>query len=111
LALPLLLRDVEVHDVLGGILELAKLLLQTYISKQANLETRSLTSCDTSSHLATIDKTLTMTDLCGLLLDGHHLVLNLGQLFLEGALSLLGACIHSRLNTQQEEPTRYTEST
>jgi hypothetical protein len=29
---PFLLRDVEVHDVLGGIFELTKLLLQTYIS-------------------------------------------------------------------------------
>jgi hypothetical protein len=29
LAPPLLLRDVEVHDILGGILEVAEILLQT----------------------------------------------------------------------------------
>jgi hypothetical protein len=37
-----------------------------------------------------MDKTLTMMDLRGLLLDGRHLVLDLGQLFLEGVLGLLG---------------------
>jgi hypothetical protein len=30
----LLLRDVEVHDILGGIFELAQLLLETYISSK-----------------------------------------------------------------------------
>jgi hypothetical protein len=31
---PLLLQDIEVHDVLGSVLELAKLLLQTRISSK-----------------------------------------------------------------------------
>jgi hypothetical protein len=37
----LLLQDIEVHDILSGVLELTKLLLHTYISiKQSHLYAR-----------------------------------------------------------------------
>jgi hypothetical protein len=56
-----------------------------------------------SSNLATIDKTLTMADLCGPLLNGRHLVLDLSQLFLEGVLGLPGSCkIQGRKLKQQQ---------
>jgi hypothetical protein len=58
-----------------------------------------------------MDNRLTMTNLCGLLLDGRHLVLDLSQLFFEGILGLPGAYIYSRSKTQQQELTRYVEST
>jgi hypothetical protein len=64
-----------------------------------------------SSHLTTMNKMLTMADLRGPLLNGYHLVLDLGQLLLEGALDFPCACNDSRSKPQQQELRKHTELT
>jgi hypothetical protein len=58
-----------------------------------------------------MNKTLTMADLYGPLLNVRHLVLDLGQLLFEGALGFPGACIDSRSKPQQQELRKRTELT
>jgi hypothetical protein len=50
-----------------------------------------------------MNKTLTLAGLCGLLLDGCQLVLDRGQLLLEGLLDLSSACKDSRSKTQYRD--------
>jgi hypothetical protein len=50
-----------------------------------------------------MNKMLTSTGLHGLLLDGRQLVLDRGQLLLEGLLGLSSACNDSRSKTQYHD--------
>jgi hypothetical protein len=56
-----------------------------------------------------MDKTPTMENLGGPFLNGRHLVLDRGQLLLEGLLGLSGTCNDSRSQTQHQELTKRTE--
>jgi hypothetical protein len=58
-----------------------------------------------------MNKTLTMVDLYGPLLNGRHLILDLGQLLLEGVLGFSGACNDSRSKPQQQELRKHTKLT
>jgi hypothetical protein len=64
-----------------------------------------------SSHLAAMGRILTMMDLHSPLLNGRHLVLDLGQLLFEGVLGFPGAYNDSRLKPQQQKLRKHTKLT
>jgi hypothetical protein len=94
------LRDVDVHQILGGLPEVGELLLQTYANKRrATYIPGSITT-----KIFKGERLLTFLDLCSPFLKDRHLILGLHELLLEGILRLLGTYTHQRSKSTKDLP-------
>jgi hypothetical protein len=95
---PFLPRDVEVHDILGGVFELAQLFLKTCITSKQNQQHVQ------PRHVCRLLNNEDEANLVGspLLHDGCQLTLDRNELLLEELLSLSSACSDSRSENQDQ---------